>query len=110
MQRPTTPPRLSTGVERVDAALNRLVEFLRVPLACKLLYGVQVNGEMPDVPPATVTVHHGLGRRAVGWFNVGMMEGTTLVVVESDDNTITFMSGAFGSVDMPFSLWIYLCR
>lgn len=106
-QRPTTPPRFLTGVQAVDAALARLIEFLRVPLACKLLYGVQVDGEMPDVPPDTVTVYHGLGRRPIGWFNVGMMEGTTLVVVESDNETITFMSGAFGSVDMPFSLWIY---
>lgn len=105
--RPRILPKLETGVAAVDAVLRKWAVFLDGVLACPLLYGVLVSGEMPDIGE-TVTLRHNLGRVPVGWFVVDQAgNGVELYRDSADDDTITFARPGAASVDVAFTMWVY---
>ena len=104
--RPRTLPDLLSGDDKTNGVFRKWKVFLDGILACPLLYGVLVSGEVPDFD-GTTTLRHNLGRLPVGWFHVAQTDGAQLVKTEADENTITFEQGTGASVDTPFTLWIF---
>ena len=104
--RPRTLPDLLSGDDKTNGVFRKWKVFLDGILACPLLYGVLVSGEVPEFDDVVV-LRHNLGRLPVGWFHVAQTDGAQLVKTEADENTITFEQGTGASVDTPFTLWIF---
>lgn len=106
--RPRTLPDLLSGDDKTNGVFRKWKVFLDGILACPLLYGVLVSGEVPDFD-GTTTLRHNLGRLPVGWFIVDTTtDGVVIYRTEWDDTTITFGRPVVGaSVDAPFTVWVF---
>ena len=106
--RPRILPKLETKLAEVDAVLRKWAVHIDGILACPLLYGVLVSGEVPGFD-GTTTLRHNLGRLPVGWFIVDTTtDGVVIYRTEWDDTTITFGRPVVGaSVGAPFTVWVF---
>lgn len=110
-----SPTKVRTGAPAEDAARVELERDVGAATNSPLLGGVFVDCVTPDVGEQ-LEVHHRLGRKPQGWV-VTRRRGGSFDMYEAEPSdypagtdpklTLVLERGAYASVDVPFTLYIF---